>query len=68
MSDAVVQMVVGLLIAFLCGACTLHFQITSNPFDRGWAGVALVIGGIPTLLGVLLFVRGYLRWDKGLRR
>jgi hypothetical protein len=55
---------IGLLMATLCGLCTGVFVISglaSNGGEYGGLGLvatALVIGGLPTLLGVGLFFAG----------
>jgi hypothetical protein len=63
-------MAVGGLIAALCGTCTLIFAGASvmdsfrNPGDL--LSILLlvgIVGGLPTLIGVLLF-----RWGRRLRR
>ena len=53
-------MAIGGLIAGLCGLCTVGFLIAgvSSPGGDGLIPLALVIGGIPTAIGVLLFVAG----------
>jgi ABC-type Mn2+/Zn2+ transport system permease subunit len=62
----VMLIIVGILIALLCGLCTLVVIGTSlsMPGDQqgygggGMIGVALIIGGIPTVVGGLLVWAG----------
>jgi hypothetical protein len=46
------KLALGVLVVGLCGSCTLHFTMGSNPYDRVFGGIALFVGGIPTLLGL----------------
>ncbi|MEW5685641.1 MAG: hypothetical protein AB1942_12040 [Pseudomonadota bacterium] len=64
------MMAVGGLIAALCGSCTLVITIAMIAQSLDSLGdvaqvfpIFLVVGGIPTLLGVLLFA-----WGRRLRR
>jgi hypothetical protein len=47
---------VGALIFGLCGLCTAGFMVASaiSPGGSGTAFMALVIGGIPTLIGFMI--------------
>jgi hypothetical protein len=49
-------MAIGGLMAGLCGACTLA------SFRTFGAGLPLIVGGIPALLGVVLFRAGFRRY------
>jgi hypothetical protein len=57
-------MVMGALMAGLCGLCTAAFLVVSftSPGNGSLALLALPIGGIPTAIGVGLFIAG-----RGLR-
>jgi hypothetical protein len=61
--DAEFLMFLGVLIAGLCGSCTLYFRTTSS-YDHAWAGVALIVGGVPALFGALMFIKGFRRWRR----
>ena len=58
--------VLGGLMTVLCGACTAVFLTIGLSAPRGGAGdygitvMSLVIGGIPTLVGVSIFIAGIL--------
>jgi hypothetical protein len=61
----VMLIIVGVLMAALCGLCTLVIIGVSlagpgdpHGYDRGMVGVALVIGGIPAVVGGLLVWAG----------
>lgn len=52
---------VGVLMATLCGLCTVAFLVMSavSPGgDGGMAAMSIFIGGIPTGIGVLLMLAG----------
>ncbi len=57
------MMAAGLLIAGLCGLCTGYFEIMFLGDDSGTLGdgaavIPVMIGGLPILLGVGLFLWG----------
>ncbi len=54
------MMAIGGLVAVLCGLCTATFMVAAMVpgGDKGFFVMALVIGGIPTAIGVGLFVAG----------
>jgi hypothetical protein len=65
-------MVVGGLVATLCGTCTLFFVVAfMSPNELFRNGSALIlpilIGGIPTFIGVLVFRAGLRRWRRARR-
>jgi hypothetical protein len=62
--DGIGRVAFGVLVVALCGSCTLHFQTTNNSYDRAWAGVALVVGGIPTLFGAWVIFTGVRKWRR----
>ncbi|MBS0362162.1 MAG: hypothetical protein JSR98_12345 [Proteobacteria bacterium] len=47
-------MAVGAILAGLCGQCTLS--------TRMYWPMSLVIGGVPTLIGIAVFVMGFRMW------
>jgi hypothetical protein len=59
----------GGLITALCGSCTAYFvgnavlALIHGGYDAGFAPfvlvIAAVLGGVPTLLGVLLLIEGF---------
>lgn len=49
---------VGALIATLCGLCTGFFMVAGIVDQREMFVMALVIGGIPTAIGVAMVVFG----------
>jgi len=51
---------VGLLMMTLCGLCTLVFMVSGlvSSGGQGLAATAMFIGGIPTAMGLGLFVAG----------
>jgi hypothetical protein len=53
-----ILLLVGGLIATLCGLCTAVFFVTGLFGDRSYVVLSLVIGGLPTALGFGLFVAG----------
>jgi len=63
---------VGALLATLCGGCTLYFggttvsRMLTSHVDSGltWVVFALLVGGLPTLGGLILVREGL----RGLRR
>jgi len=55
--------VLGGLMMTLCGLCTAFFLtmgLTTHGTDYGITMLSLVIGGIPTLVGIAIFVAGIL--------
>lgn len=55
------SMTIGVLIAFLSGACTLVVISTSSVSEfQSMASVALIIGGPTFIVGILLILLG--RW------
>jgi hypothetical protein len=62
---------VGGLITALCGSCTAYFvgnavvALIRGGYDAGFAPLVLImaaaIGGLPTLLGILLLIAGLRR-------
>jgi hypothetical protein len=61
----VMLIVVGLLLAALCGLCTLVVAGTSlaalgdpRGYGGGMVGIALLLGGVPTLLGLGMIFAG----------
>lgn len=60
-SGAIILVVVGALIVGLCGSCTAYFYY--SPVRPA----ALVVGGLPTLAGVLLIVRGVRNYWRNAR-
>lgn len=60
---------VGAMMMVLCGLCTAVFFIGGliPHGDASFSGLSLVIGGIPTAIGVALFLvgRGMLRHPPG---
>jgi hypothetical protein len=72
----VMLIIVGILIAALCGLCTLAVIGTSLslPSDQqgygggGMIGVALIIGGIPTVVGGLMIWGGIAVLRSGRKR
>ena len=59
--DAEFQMVIGVLLVALCGSCTLYFLTSGDHSDYG---LAPVVGGVPTAIGLFMLVRGLFRWRK----
>lgn len=59
---------IGVLIIFLCGGCTLAFSLpmliqaisSGSAKGLGYLMVPLIVGGLPTLIGVMM-VRAGLR-------
>jgi hypothetical protein len=57
-------MAVGGLMAALCGLCSLAFVVGTAVSGSGWDGMAgmlalaLVLGGVPIGLGLLIFYAG----------
>ncbi len=62
----VMLIVVGLLLAALCGLCTLvvaGVSLSAAPDQQGYGGggmvgIALLLGGVPTLLGLGMIFAG----------
>ena len=63
-------MAVGILIALLCGLCTGYFEVgflsNGNDFSNLW--LPLIVGGLPTLIGVGLFLLGRALFRRPLAR
>ena len=69
-------MAIGALIAFLCGSCTLLFGggvFVSTILRPTWSGLSgvlpmlpilLVVGVLPTVFGVLVFLAGQRVWRR----
>jgi hypothetical protein len=62
----------GALIAVLCGACTAFVIVagysptgSGNPDEGGMTGLALVLGGVPTLFGCLMIWSGVVLLRSG---
>ena len=56
-----VLLVLGVLMAVLCGGCTLFVTVASlaNASEAGFAVVGLLFGGVPTLMGLVLVWAGW---------
>ncbi len=57
----VMLIIAGILIALLCGLCTLvvlGLGLSGPGSGRGIVGVALILGGVPTVVGGLLVWAG----------
>lgn len=59
-------MAIGGMIAGLCGLCSAFFLFSIAASDPagvgGMGGVALIVGGIPIAVGVLIFLGGRKLW------
>ncbi len=51
-------MLVGALMASVCGACT--FNVMGS--DQEFAGLAPFVGGVPTAVGLWMFVSGLIKY------
>lgn len=62
-------MVVGGLMGFLCGSCTLLFLVGGLLSSGGgeMAILSLFIGGVPAALGIGLFLAGRTMWKDATR-
>jgi hypothetical protein len=65
-------MACGALIVILCGGCSCWVLLNTAPdtgpggefYGRVFYGGIAVIGGLPTLLGVIMFVVGFRRFRR----
>ena len=54
-------MALGGMITLLCGGCTLAFVRSSAELSQ----MGYVFGGVPTLIGVAMFLNGFMRYRRG---
>ena len=54
-------MALGGMITLLCGGCTLAFGRSSAELSQ----MGYVFGGVPTLIGVAMFLNGFMRYRRG---